>query len=124
MVYDTDGAGMETDTNPYSMQNHLYDKSQPENIEFLKRLRALMDGYDDRTTVGEVGDGPRSLSTLAIYTSGNDKLHMCYTFDLLGPAFSASYIRNVLMPVQDRVTNGWERSEEHTSDIQSLLPTS
>src|SRR3546814_20733980 len=32
---------------------------------------------------------------------------MCYTFDLLGPAFSASYIRNVLMTVQDRVTNGW-----------------
>src|SRR3546814_8658413 len=92
MVYDTDGAGMETDTNPYSMQNHLYDKSQPENIEFLKRLRALMDGYDDRTTVGEVGDGPRSLSTLAIYTSGNDKLHM--------------------------------RSEEHTSELQSLMRSS
>jgi alpha-glucosidase len=107
MVYDTDGAGMETDTNPYSMQNHLYDKSQPENIDFLKRLRSLLDGYEGRATVGEVGDGPRSLTTLAIYTSGNDKLHMCYTFDLLGPAFSAAYLRKVLTTVQDTVTNGW-----------------
>lgn len=107
MIYDTDGAGMETDTNPYSMQNHLYDKSQPENIGFLKRLRSLIDSYDNRTTVGEVGDGPRSLTTLAIYTSGNDKLHMCYTFDLLGPAFSASYIRKIVTTFQDTVTNGW-----------------
>ncbi len=107
MVYDTDGAGMETDTNPYSMQNHLYDKSQPENIAFLKRLRSLLDSYENRTTVGEVGDGPRSLTTLAIYTSGQDKLHMCYTFDLLGPAFSASYIRKIFTTVQDTVTNGW-----------------
>ncbi|WP_117193570.1 beta-galactosidase BglA [Rhizobium terrae] len=107
MVYDTEGAGMETDTNPYSMQNHLYDKTQPENIGFLKRLRALLDSYEGRATVGEVGDGPRSLSTLALYTTGNDKLHMCYTFDFLGPAFDAAYIRKVMTTVADTVSNGW-----------------
>jgi len=107
MVYDTEGAGMETDTNPYSMQNHLYDKTQPENIGFLKRLRALLDTYEGRATVGEVGDGPRSLSTLALYTTGNDKLHMCYTFDFLGPAFDAGYIRKVMTTVADTVSNGW-----------------
>jgi alpha-glucosidase len=89
------------------MQNHLYDKTQPENIGFLKRFRALLDSYDDRASVGEVGDGPRSLNTLALYTTGNDKLHMCYTFDLLGPAFSASYIRKVMQTVLDTVVNGW-----------------
>lgn len=54
-----------------------------------------------------MGDGPRSLNTLALYTTGNDKLHMCYTFDLLGPAFSAAYIRNVMQTVLDTVVNGW-----------------
>jgi alpha-glucosidase len=107
IIYDAETAGLESDTNPYSMQNHLHDKSQPENIDFLKRLRALMDSYPNRTTVGEVGDGPRSLTTLAIYTSGNDKLHMCYTFDLLGPAFSARFIRRVVSTFQDTVVNGW-----------------
>ncbi len=107
MVYDPDSTGLETDTNPYSMQHHLYDKSQPENIEFLKRLRALLDEYDCRTTVGEVGDGDRSLNTLAIYTSGNDKLHMCYTFDLLSPRFTAEHIRGVVSKCQEIVTDGW-----------------
>ncbi|TRL40071.1 alpha-glucosidase family protein [Rhizobium straminoryzae] len=107
MVYDPDSTGLETDTNPYSMQNHLYDKSQPENIEFLKRLRSLLDDYDCRTTVGEVGDADRSLTTLAIYTSGNDKLHMCYTFDLLSPRFTAEHIRSVVSKCQEIVTNGW-----------------
>ncbi|MDO1582265.1 alpha-glucosidase family protein [Rhizobium oryzicola] len=107
VVYDPQSTGLETDTNPYSMQNHLYDKSQPENIEFLKKLRALLEEYDCRTTVGEVGDGDRSLTTLAIYTSGNDKLHMCYTFDLLSPHFTAAHIRKVVSKCQEIVTNGW-----------------
>jgi alpha-glucosidase len=107
MVYDPDSTGLETDTNPYSMQHHLYDKTQPENIDFLKRLRALLDEYDCRTTVGEVGDADRSLQTLASYTSGNDKLHMCYTFDLLSPRFTADHIRGVVSKCQDIVTDGW-----------------
>ncbi len=27
------------DVNPYGMQDHLYDKSQPENVAFLQRFR-------------------------------------------------------------------------------------
>ena len=71
--------------NPYNWQDHIHDKSQPENLDFLKRLRALLDRYPGQTTVGEIGDGPRSLKTMAAYTSGGDKLHMCYTFDFLSP---------------------------------------
>ena len=74
--------------NPYNYQDHIYDKSQPENLGFLQRLRALLDRYPAKTTVGEIGDGPRSLKTMAAYTSGGDKLHMCYTFDFLSPIFT------------------------------------
>jgi alpha-glucosidase len=95
------------DVNPYGFQNHLYDKTQPENIGFLKRFRALLDQYPDRTSVGEVGDGYRSLETVAAYTSDNDKLHMCYTFDLLSPEFSATHIRRCVEAVETRAANGW-----------------
>ncbi|NRP70259.1 Oligo-1,6-glucosidase 1 [Ensifer psoraleae] len=95
------------DVNPYGMQDHLHDKSQPENIAFLTRLRALLDEYGGRTTVGEVGDGARSLKTVAAYTSGGDKLHMCYTFDLLGPEFTATHIRRCVENFQAVVTDGW-----------------
>ncbi len=32
--------------NPYNHQLHLYDKNQPENLEFLKKLRAVMEPYN------------------------------------------------------------------------------
>lgn len=105
---DTSDAGLDApDSNPYGMQNHLYDKTQPENIGFLQRFRALLDRYEGRATVGEVGDGARSLKTVAAYTSGGDKLHMCYTFDLLGPDFTAAHIRNCVDAFQKAVVDGW-----------------
>jgi alpha-glucosidase len=45
------------EVNPYNWQDHLYDKNQPENLEFLRRFRALLDEYPAATAVGEVGDG-------------------------------------------------------------------
>ena len=42
--------------NPYGMQVHLYDKNQPENLDWLARIRTLLDEYE-ATSVGEVGDG-------------------------------------------------------------------
>jgi alpha-glucosidase len=95
------------DVNPYGYQRHLYDKTQPQNLAFLKRFRALLDEYGGRAAVGEVGDEDRSLATLAAYTSGGDKLHMCYTFDLLGPEFSAAHIRKCVSDFEAQVKEGW-----------------
>jgi alpha-glucosidase len=77
--------------NPYGHQQHLFDKTRPENIGFLKKFRALLDRHDARAAVGEVGDESRSLKTMAEYTSGGDRLHMCYSFDMLGPNFSPAH---------------------------------
>ena len=73
--------------NPYNFQDHLYDKNRPENLEFLKEFRALLDQYDAVTSVGEVGDAQRGGEIQAAYTSGGDKLHMAYDFDLLANEF-------------------------------------
>ncbi|MEO0911990.1 MAG: alpha-amylase family glycosyl hydrolase, partial [Pseudomonadota bacterium] len=81
------------DINPYGYQQHIYDKTRPENIGFLKRFRALLDAFPGSTSVGEVGDEARSLKTMAEYTANGDRLHMCYSFDLLSPAFSVEHIR-------------------------------
>lgn len=102
-----EGSADAPDTNPYSFQDHLYDKTRPENIGFLKRFRSLLDQYSDRAAVGEVGDGYRSLSTVAAYTSDGDKLQMCYTFDLLSPDFSATHIRKCVVGVETQAPTGW-----------------
>ena len=94
-------------SNPYVFQNHLYDKTRPENLGFLHDLRALLDTYPDKTTVGEVGASERGLEVMAEYTSGGDKLHMCYAFDLLNEKFGARYIRERLEVYERIVTEGW-----------------
>ncbi|MER9867854.1 alpha-glucosidase family protein [Mesorhizobium sp. M0136] len=100
-------AGSNTATSPYLYQEHLFDKSQPENLTFLKRFRALLDEYEGRVAVGEIGDETRSLQTLAAYTGGGDKLQMSYTFDLLGPQFSASHVRGCVEAFESKVFDGW-----------------
>ncbi|MAS44246.1 MAG: alpha-glucosidase [Rhodobacteraceae bacterium] len=71
--------------NPYNFQDHLHDKTQPENLVFLRRLRALCDRYGGRALLGEVGESQRGREVMAAYTAGGDKLHMCYDFDFLAP---------------------------------------
>ena len=92
--------------NPYGWQWHKHDKSQPENLEFLRQLRALLDQYPDTTMVGEIGDDD-GLARLAQYTSGGDKLHMAYCFDLLGTAHSASHIYALLKRFAQEASEGW-----------------
>ena len=71
--------------NPYNFQEHLYDKNQPENLAFLKRFRALLEEYPAIAAVGEVGDSQYGLEIVGQYTSGNDKMQMCYAFEFLAP---------------------------------------
>ena len=94
-------------SNPYVFQNHVYDKTRPENLGFLRDLRALLDAYPEKTSVGEVGASERGLDVMGEYTAGGDKLHMCYAFDLLNDKFGARYIRQRLEVYEKIVTDGW-----------------
>ncbi len=87
--------GTAPSTNPYSWQKHIYDRSRPDMLKFLKRLRDLTNQYPDATMVGEVGDESGMLM-VAKYTADGDKLHMGYCFDLLTEDFNSTYIRSVV----------------------------
>lgn len=93
--------------NPYDMQEHKYGKSQPENVEFLKRVRTLLNRFPGTTTVGEVGDSHIGLKLMGEYTSGGDKLHMAYTFDMLGNEFSAEHFRGKMERFFNTNKDGW-----------------
>ncbi len=82
--------------NPYHFQEHLYDKTRPENLGFLKKLRALLDNYGEVMTIGEVGEEARGLEIINAYTHSDDKLHTCYSFDFLNDNFSPAYFKQTL----------------------------
>jgi len=93
--------------NPYDMQDHLYSKTQPENIGFLVRMRLLLDEYDGRVMVGEVGEGRRAVQVMAEYTTGPDRLHMAYSFAMLGPQFTAAHFRKSIEGFFADAPDGW-----------------
>ena len=93
--------------NPYAWQDHLYDKTQPENLLFLERLRAVMDEFGVITSVGEVGDGERALQTMAAYTEGTKRLHMCYSFDFLSRAFGKVHFEKTIRDFESIASNSW-----------------
>jgi alpha-glucosidase len=94
-----------TDVNPYGMQAHIYDKTQPENIAFLQRVRAQLNEFG-AVSIGEVSSDD-ALAQMAEYTEGGDKLHMAYSFNLLTPVFTAAHIRTQVEEFNARVKDGW-----------------
>lgn len=104
-------AGAEVSTvqadNPYAMQRHLHDKSQPENLAFLERLRGVLDEHD-AIAMGEVGDEDAP-PLMAAYTEAGKRLHMAYSFALVTRDGSAAHIRHEVQRLDDELahTGGW-----------------
>ena len=98
---------LEPAINPYEMQDHVYSKTRPENIAFLERIRALVDEYRDCTLVGEVGESHRGVSVMSDYTRGTNRLHMAYSFEFLGPQFSAEHFRSRIEKFFRSAPDGW-----------------
>ena len=82
-------------------------RASPRTSAFLKRVRKLLDEFPGTTTVGEVGDSHKGLQLMAEYTSGGDKLHMCYYVRLLGPEFTAEHFRTRIERFFAAGPNGW-----------------
>ena len=94
--------------NPFDMQRHVQSRNRPDNLAFVERMRALTDQFDDRMMVGEVGErGDFAISLMADYTKGDRRLHMAYSFDLLGPVFTPAHFRHEVETFFRRAADGW-----------------
>ncbi len=91
---------------PAAMQQHLYNICQPETLPFMERLRALMDRYEARMTVAEIGS-QHSHERMVEYTRGSDRLHTAYSFLLLGPQPRADELA--------RTVEAWQQGEASTA---------
>ncbi|WP_421981487.1 alpha-glucosidase family protein [Roseibium sp.] len=107
-------------TNPYGFQNHIYDKTRPENLAFLERFRALLDRYPGATSVGEIGADGQAVELTASYTEENKRIHMAYSFDLLTPQHSAAYIRRIVEEMNAGIGSGWASWALSNHDVQRV----
>ncbi|MCK0119337.1 alpha-glucosidase family protein [Loktanella sp. F6476L] len=94
-------------TDLYGMQDNIYNKTRPENLDFLRKLRALTDQYDDIMMVGEVGEGGnRATRIMGEYTAGSGLLHMAYSFAMLSDTFTADHLRSCVEGFQQGAPDG------------------
>lgn len=112
------GRGFSPD-NPYAFQYHYYNNTQPENLVFLEKLRALLDRYPQAASLGEISSED-SLATMGEYV--NDKrLHMGYSFELLTNDFTAAYIRTTAEDLEAKMADGWPCWAISNHDVQRAV---
>ena len=92
--------------NPYAMQYHLFSKNQPENLGWMERIRRVMDSYDNRATVGEMGENHHAIRMMGEYTQPG-RLNQCYSFELMGYEFSPAFFRGKVEEFFKGAPDGW-----------------
>jgi alpha-glucosidase len=92
--------------NPYVFQAHIHDKTQPENLDFLRRFRALLEDYPGTIAVGEIAEILEAPRLIEAYTAGTEGLQFCYSFDLFGTDFSGDFFRTAVGRYTDAMRNG------------------
>jgi glycosidase len=76
----------------------------PETVAYIKKLRALLDGYKDRAMVAE---STNFSTTAAYYGSGSDMFHMTFDFGygyLWGGVMKSASAADVVKPFQSAAT--------------------
>ena len=89
---------------PHQFQRHVYDRTQPETLDFIARLRALLDEYG-AFAVGEIED-EEPLKVQRDYTDGPERLNTAYSFFLLRTREMTPQIVREAM-AQWRGAKGW-----------------
>ncbi|MCU6434513.1 alpha-glucosidase [Undibacterium sp. Jales W-56] len=105
--------------NPYGMQAHIYDNTQPENLTFFEKVRTLLNEYG-AISIGEIGSDD-ALGVMAEYTADNNKLHMAYSFNLLTADKSAHYIRSQVEEFEQRVAGGGASWSVGNHDVARVM---
>jgi len=105
-------------SNPYSLQDHIYDKNQPEVCDFLDELGALLAEYPGAIALGEVGATESRARDLMQQYQQPGRLHLTYTFDLLSPQYSASHFRRLLARDATDASDVWRCLAFSNHDIR------
>lgn len=93
-------------SNPTYHQVRIHSVDQPETLQMIRDIRALIDQWPDRCLLGEAA-GENSEEIAALYTQGGDTMNMAYSFGLLGSDMSYAPVHNAISRMQRVIRDGW-----------------
>jgi alpha-glucosidase len=100
----------------YGGQRHEHDEDHPDVHALFRRMRALVDEYDERVLIGEVFllDPAR----VAKYYGDGDELHQGFNFSLLSSAWSGERFKHEVERFQAAVPpRGWPNQVLSNHDV-------
>jgi len=104
---------------PYWLQRQIYNRTRPENLAFVARLRTLLDRYPERMAVAEIAsDDP--VGTMVAYTDGLDRYHTAYSFVFLRQSFGAAHIRRSVEQMLAASDNAWPSWAFSNHDVERV----
>ena len=95
-------------TRPIDFQHARHNKSHPNIVRFVARIRALIDSYGgDRFTVAEVG-GENGEPAMKAFTAGGNRFHTAYGFNFLyADQLTPALVRSALEAWPYEAGIGW-----------------
>ena len=83
-------------SNPYSFQQHVFDKNRPEMLGWLEELGSLLASYPGTAALAEIGAEPEVARALGEAYTAPGRLQLSYSFDLLADRFDPEVFREAL----------------------------
>ena len=105
---------------PYDMQLHVHDRSQPETLPFIARLRAVLDAYPGRMAVAELATS-QPVRRIAEYTTGHDRLHTAYSFVFLGGELTSRRVTETVAGLLQAAPDAWPSWAFENHDVPRSL---
>jgi alpha-glucosidase len=103
---DNPPSGDKAAVKPYDMQLHVYDRSRPETLSFIVRLRAVLDEYPGRMAVAELATS-QPVRRIGEYTQGADRLHTAYSFVFLTGELTAARVARTVAGLLEQAPGAW-----------------
>jgi len=101
---------------PFDRQKHQYDFDQPELIDVLQKIRAVLDSYEDAYAIGETLLG--SPETSAGYC-GSDLLHQTFNFNFLECPYNPSRFATAIQEWEAALgENNWPNFVLNNHDVK------
>lgn len=89
----------------YDQQIHLYDKGHEDIHTTHARIRAVLDEFDDRFSIGEIHETDW-VKWARYYGQNLDQLHMPYNFSLLWAQWTAASFREQIVAQESALPTG------------------
>ena len=90
--------------NPHGRLDHIYTAGLPEVHDIIRRMRQVVDAYEERVMIGEIYLSQEQL--LEYYGDEGDECHMPFNFQLVHTSWNAGAVRTLVEEYEAALDEG------------------